>query len=591
MKSFNSIQTNLRYIWPYIWRYRKWSALVILFVLLKELSVLGEPLIYRQVILVFESLFALEITHDLAIQKTIFLIIGFVCLQGLVIVSNGLMLHFTNRLDASAMRDGANDFVGKVLNLSFRFHSERKTGKLAKEFARGVNGIEAFLDAFVFNLIPLLIRLTVIFIVYVVIEWRIALVLLVQAIVFCVFTIIASIKMQHRRDTANSFDDEGSRKAMDALMNAEVVKYFHQEQEEIKSFKKTRQVWKDNKQYEWDGWKWVSSGQILINVSSVVILLMIAIPLLISGDMGLANFVLVISYLGYLVGILWDFQHHVRRLQEALTDLTAFFSYFGKENEISDAASAKTLEVKQGLIRFEQVQFAYQGSSGVFEDLSFTVPAGKSVALVGPSGVGKSTIIKMLYRFYEPTGGYITIDGQNINEVTQQSLRQQLSIVPQETALFNETVAYNIAYGTKAVTREQIETAAREAHADELIANLPQGYDTLVGERGVKLSGGEKQRIAIARAFLRDAPILVLDEATSSLDSASEAEIQLALKGLMNGRTTLIIAHRLSTIMSADLIIVLSDGGIVQQGTHEELLEHGGLYQKLWELQAGGYIE
>lgn len=256
-----------------------------------------------------------------------------------------------------------------------------------------------------------------------------------------------------------------------------------------------------------------------------------------------------------------------------------------------DVPNAGSLAATHGELVFDNVVFGY-GNKRVLDGVSFTIPAGTSVAFVGPSGVGKSTIMKLLYRFYDVESGSIRIDGQDISQVTQESLRAALGIVPQETALFNATIQYNIAYGAPDKSQERIEWAAQLAHADQLVEKLPDGYDTLVGERGVKLSGGEKQRISIARAFLRDAPILVLDEATASLDSASEAEIQAALKGLMHGRTTLIIAHRLSTIMSADMIVVLREGGVEQVGTHDELMQHeGGLYKRLWELQAGGYID
>ena len=569
--------------------------MAMVFVVLKEGAVLFEPYIYKEIIEVFERFYNGVMTRDETIRRSIVLVLGFISAQGVVIVANTLMLRTVNKLDASIMRDAANDFVAKVLNLSFRFHSDRKTGKMAKEFARGVNAIEIFLDATTFNLLPLTIRLSVIFVVFFVVDWPLALVLFVMVATFYSFTIVSSIYMQKRRMKANKLDDESSHKAMDALMNAEVVKYFQQEHDEIQSFKKVRQEWKKTKQNEWDGWTWISSALIGINIISVTTILSIVILRLLSGDLGLSDFVMVITYLTLMVGLLWDFQHFFREIHEAFTDLTAFFHYYDQENEIKDDVSSESLNVEKGEIRFEHVTFGYNDENKkgktVLRDVSFTVPAGASVAFVGPSGVGKSTIIKLLYRFYDPRQGRILIDGQDVSQVKQQSLREALGIVPQETALFNDTVAYNIAYGQKTVDMDAVREAAQLAHVDQFISRLPQGYETIVGERGVKLSGGEKQRISIVRAFMRDAPILILDEATSSLDSAAEHEIQVALQGLMKGRTTLIIAHRLSTIMNADLIIVLNDGGIEQQGTHDELLKHGGLYNKLWELQAGGYIE
>jgi ATP-binding cassette subfamily B protein len=591
MNILQQLNTHRDKLTVYLRRYKKYALFIVLFVLGKEAALLAEPWIYRNVIGTFQDFAAAQLTQEQVVHHAIWLMALYVIAQSGVIITNLFMLRFANLFDSSIMRDAANDFVAKVLNLSFRFHSERKTGKLAKEFARGINGLEALADAFVFSLMPLTIRLLFVFLVYLSVDWILALVLFVMASAFCTFTIFASNAMQEHRNAANELDDNGARKAMDALMNAEAVKFFQQEHDEIRTFKTMRQNWRNTKLAEWNGWAWISTGQIAINVIAVTLMLTIMIYRLLHGSLSLPNFVLVISYLTLVVGLLWEFQHHIRRFQEAVTDIDAFFSYFDHENEIRDAAGAKPMVVKKADVQFDHVVFKYNDGKTVLNDISFTIPAGKSVAFVGPSGVGKSTIMKLLYRFYDPQSGAIIVDGQNIRDVQQQSLREQLSIVPQETALFNETIAYNIAYGRKGVSREEIEQVAKLAHIDAFIDRLPDGFDTLVGERGIKLSGGEKQRISIARAFLRNSPILVLDEATSSLDSAAESEIQVALRELMKDRTTLIIAHRLSTIMHADLIIVLNNGRVEQQGTHDELLQHGGLYQKLWQLQAGGYIE
>lgn len=593
MSSLRSLTINAKNLKPYLRRYRSLVALTVIFVLIKEGAALLEPTIFRRVAILFEALSAGALSYEASLRQSFILIATFIGLQAVVLVANTFMLRAVNNLESSVMRDAANDFVKKVLHLSFRFHSERKTGKIAKEFARGISGMEHFMDAFVFNLIPLSFRLVVIFFVFWWVDWHIAVVLVGLVVAFCTFTIYASLLMQKRREAANMLDDEGSRKAMDALMNAEAVKYFQQESVEIRLFRRMRQHWKEKKQSEWNGWTWIAAGQIFINVVSVTIILALMIWKLLytRGGIGLPNFVLVISYIGYAVGMLWDFQHHFRNMHESFTDVHAFFAYFEKENEIKNTLDAQPLIVTKGEIHFDHVTFSYSGHKSVLEDVSFFIPSGKSVAFVGPSGAGKSTIMKLLYRFYDPQKGKIFIDGQNIRGVTQQSLRAALGIVPQEAALFNETIAYNIAYGAPQASHEDIKRAANFAKIDRFIVSLPDGYDTLVGERGVKLSGGEKQRISIARALLRNAPILVLDEATSSLDSQAESEIQASLHALMENRTTLIIAHRLSTIMNADIIIVLNNKRIEQHGTHEELLRHGGLYHRLWELQAGGYLE
>lgn len=578
-------------LFPYLWKYKKWGFLTVFFVLLKEAAALIEPVIYREVVTTIESYVNGTIDQLGAIERAGWIVGAYVVAQLVVIGSNALLFYYLNRYESHIMYDAANRFVKHILNLSFGFHSDRKTGKMSKEYARGISAIESFVDAFVFNLIPLTIQITVITIVFATINWILPLLIIILVITFCLFTLFTTTRLLKRRDTANKSDDYSSHKAMDALMNAETVKFFQQEQYEIKKYQRLRKQWRDNKLHEWDGWIFVTSGQIAIIALALVGILSVMVWRLLEGDVTLGSFVLVISYMSMTIGMLWNFQHNLRLLREALTDLDAFFSYHDIKNSILDAPDATQLSAQNGEIVFENVLFSYSPEKQVLDGVSFTIPAGTSVALVGPSGVGKSTIIKLLYRFYDPQSGTITIDGQNIHAVTQNSLRQSLAIVPQDTALFNDTIGYNIAYGMKEATQEDIEAASRKAHIHEFIERLPKGYETMVGERGIKLSGGEKQRIAIARAFLRNAPILILDEATSSLDSASEVEIQEALKELMHGRTTIIIAHRLATVMNADNIIVLRAGGIQQMGTHEELLKKGGLYNQLWKLQAGGYLE
>lgn len=582
--------STFQHLLPYLKQYKKWIVLSILFIAIKEVAMLSEPVIYKAVISTFESVFKGSLAKSEAVHLLIQFVILFALLQLGQLIAHALLIFCTNRFQSSVMRDAANDFVEKVLRLSFRFHTERKTGKISKEYARGISAVETFMDTFVFNLIPLVIRIGTILVIFFFVQWKFALVLLLMVVAFCVFSIYTIQIMQKRREQVNVLDDEGARKAMDALMNAEAVKYFQQEEKEIRSFRMLRQRWKNTKQHEWDGYIWLNSGQIAINAIAAIGILILLIQNLLADSLALSDFIFIISYLGFTIGMLWDFQNHIRRFQEALTDLNAFFYYFVQENEILDATDAKDLQIQEGKIEFDHVNFRYQDGKQILKNVSFTIETGKRVAFVGPSGVGKSTIMKLLYRFYDAQSGNIFIDGQKITEITQQSLRSVLGIVPQETALFNETIGYNIAYGSKNAKIEDIQRAAKLAHADTFIQQLPKGYETLVGERGVKLSGGEKQRISIARAFLHDAPILILDEATASLDSQAETEIQESLQTLMKGRTTLIIAHRLSTIMSADVIIVMNEGGVEQVGTHEELLENGGLYQRLWELQAGGYI-
>lgn len=601
MNIFTSTIQQMKRLWPYVRRYRGTAAIVVAATLGKQGAILLQPAVYRGITRVLQSLGMGTVLAQDAIDQVIVLLLYFVLIYIGMVIMNVIVMQGTNHLESRIMRDAASAFVAHVLHLSFRFHSDRKTGKISKEFARGVSAIEEYLDAFVFNFIPLGFRFLVILVVFLWVDWIIGLLLAGLVLLFCAFNLLMTIRLQHRREESITADDEGHRRAIDAIMNAEAVKYFHTEKQEIDRYAAMRVDWQKKKLKEWTGWTYALSTQIAIE--GVMVILVVATMLwrllhIQNGALDLPNFVFIIGYLGFVIGMLWDFQSWVRHFYEALTDLSAFFSYFDKEQEIQDAPAAQSLIVSRGIIIFDHVTFGYgeHGSSRgpekiILDDVSFTIPSGKSVAFVGPSGVGKSTIMKLLYRFYDPVSGGIFIDGQNIASVTQSSLRAALAIVPQEAALFNDTVAYNIGYAQPHATRDEIERAARFARIHEFVKTLPRGYDTLIGERGVKLSGGERQRLSIARAVLRQAPILVLDEATSSLDSATEADIQESLRKLMHGRTSLIIAHRLSTIMHADLIIVMNNGGIEKIGTHEELLVHGGLYQRLWELQAGGYID
>ena len=489
------------------------------------------------------------------------------------------------------MRQAADNFVEYVLNLSFHFHSHRKTGQLAKRFARGIKAVEEFIDAFVFNLLPNLLELLIIAIIYFFVDRSSAVILLSMILAFGLVTVMLNNWQQRYRRIANDIEDLSSKKAIDALMNAEAVKYFVQEKYETNIFKKINLKWQAAQIKFWDKYIIIEFVQGLILVFGALGIVVFSLNRVLSQTMSLGSFVMMITYLGRVYFPLFAFQWVYRRLRTSMTDLDSLMSYYNFTNEVVDAPGASPLKVKQGRIEFKDVSFSYGEGKQILNQVNFIVPAGSSVAVVGPSGVGKSTLIKLLYRFYDLAGGQILIDGQDIAKVTQKSLRQSLVIVPQETALFNETLKYNIIYSRPGSTESEIKQAANFSKISNFISSLSSGYDTLVGERGIRLSGGEKQRVSIARAVLSKAPILILDEATSSLDSATEKEIQDALENLMKNKTTIIIAHRLSTVMRADYIVVLEDGGVAQVGTHKQLLENGGLYQKLWQLQAGGYIK
>lgn len=585
------VAQNLRHLWPYLKTYKKWAITCVAFVLIREVIMLAEPGIFREIVNVFEQYFGKELDQISAIWQTIWLMVGFAVLHILQLGAYRGMFNALTRLDSMVMRDTAIDFLINVLGLSVRFHSESQSGRLAKEFGRGVSAVESFIDAFIFSLIPLTMRLLAMGVVFAFLDWLLAVVVLVLALLFVVYTIWATVYMQNAREVANETDDSSTAYGMDVLMNAVTMKQFQQEKKSIGAFRSMRNSWQQQKQTEWDGWTNISTVQSSMNVFAVGALMTTLIVRLFQEVLTIADFVLIITYITLLIGMLWEFQHHFRRVNESLTDLSDFFSYFGMSNEITDVPNADSLTVTQGEIEFDNVVFGY-GEQRVLDGLSMRIPAGSTAAIVGPSGAGKSTALQVLSRNYDKQSGRILIDGQEIGQVTQESLRSAISVVGQHPGMLNRTVRENIALGNPEASHEAIEEAAKLAYAHDFIQQLPNGYDTLVGERGVRLSGGQIQRIAIARAILRDAPIIFLDEATASLDSESERFIQDALENLTEDRTVLVIAHRLSTIQSADIIVVMRDGRVEQMGTHQELMQHsGGLYKRLWELQAGGYIE
>jgi ATP-binding cassette subfamily B protein len=575
---------------PYWFANRGWFVFFFIAILFRELSILFEPQIYKQIVESFQNFTNGTIDGTEVRSQALHSLKLYIGVQCVILAAFILQFYTVNRFQVKVMSSAAQDFITHVLNLSFRFHSNRKTGTLSKEFARGISALEAIMDAIMFNWIPLVIRVTGVTIVFWTIDWRLAAIVFFMVIFFMTITVVVSVSLQKKRTQANDSDDEGVGRIIDALMNAELVKYYQQEATEAQLFANSRVEWKRRKLQEWDSWIFVGSLQMTVVAIAVSAILWILLSILQLGQTSASTVVVIVSYVTVMAGILWEVQWNIRRFIEGITDANKFFAYFKEEQEIVDSVDARPLQVTDGAIRFEAVEFGYSDTKTIMKGLTLDVAPRSSLALVGPSGVGKSTIVKLLYRFYDPQSGSISIDGQNIADVTQLSLREQLSIVPQETALFNETIGYNIAYGRDGASQEDIERVAKLAHIHEFIMGLPDKYETLVGERGVKLSGGEKQRISIARALLRNTPIVILDEPTSSLDSASEQEIQAALENLMKQRTVVIIAHRLSTIMHSDKIAVINKGVVSEQGTHDELLQQNGLYHKLWSLQAGGYI-
>ena len=485
-----------------------------------------------------------------------------------------------------AVRQLALKTFQHIHRLSLRFHLERKTGGLTRVLERGRNGIEELSRLFVLQLIPTVLEFVlVIGILTWQFDWRYAAVVLAMVAIYLVYTYQATEWRIAIRKRMNESDTDANTKAVDSLLNYETVKYFGAEARETERYDRSMARYERASTETYTSLAVLNAGQAAIFTVGMTIIMGLAAADIMAGRTTIGSFVLVNAMLVQLYIPLNFMGMLYREIKQALIDIDDMFSIIERNPEIEDRPGAKPLAVTEGRVRFEDVHFAYVPEREILKEVSFEVPPGRTIAIVGPSGAGKSTISRLLFRFYEPTRGRILIDGQDIAEVTQTSLRAAIGMVPQDTVLFNDTIGYNVQYGRWEASNDDIRAAADLAQIDHFIATLPEGYETSVGERGLKLSGGEKQRVAIARTILKGPPILVLDEATSALDSFTEKEIQDALDRVSRGRTTLVIAHRLSTVISADEIIVLDKGVIVERGTHAALLARGGVYAAMWNRQ------
>jgi ATP-binding cassette, subfamily B, heavy metal transporter len=470
--------------------------------------------------------------------------------------------------------------------LSLRFHLERKTGGLTRVLERGRNAIETIVRMVLLQAVPTVIELSMIVVVLLYqFDWRYVAVIIATVICYTVYTYLATEWRIGIRRRMNDSDTDANVKAIDSLLNYETVKYFVAEEREAKRYDRSMARYEDASVEAYVSLSVLNAGQATIFTIGLAICMVMCAMGIQDGRNTVGDFVMINAMMIQLYQPLNFMGMVYREIKQAVIDIETMFGILARKPEIEDKAGAPPLAVKQGAIRFEDVSFAYESARPILKGLSFEVPAGKTVAIVGPSGAGKSTISRLLFRFYDITGGSIMIDGQDIRDVQQRSVRAAIGMVPQDTVLFNDTIRYNIRYGRWEATDAEVEEAARLAQIDAFIRLSPKGYETEVGERGLKLSGGEKQRVAIARTILKAPPILVLDEATSALDSHTEKEIQDALDRVSQNRTTLVIAHRLSTIVAADEIIVLDQGVIVERGTHQALLAKGGLYASMWNRQ------
>jgi ABC-type transport system involved in Fe-S cluster assembly fused permease/ATPase subunit len=485
-----------------------------------------------------------------------------------------------------SVRRLANETFEHMHRLSLRFHLERKTGGLTRVLDRGRAGIESIVRMTMLTLAPTIVEFVMILAVLLYeFDWRYAIVTILMIIGYMVFTTKATEWRMGIRRSMNDSDTDASGKAVDSLLNFETVKYFGAETREAARYDKAMEKFEKASVKAYVSLAVLNSGQAIIFTLGLTVCMALVVQGIREGRHTVGDFVLVNAMLIQLYQPLNFMGMVYREIKQALIDIDQMFDILDQDPEIADRPGAKPLLIEKGEVRFDHVKFGYTPERTILDGVDFTVPAGKTVAIVGPSGAGKSTISRLMFRFYEPQSGRILIDGQDIGEVRQVSLRAAIGMVPQDTVLFNDTIYYNIRYGRWDATREEIEAAAKLAQIDEFIKSLPDGYETNVGERGLKLSGGEKQRVAIARTILKGPPILVLDEATSALDSFTEREIQNALEAVSRGRTTLVIAHRLSTIINADEILVLEKGRIAERGRHQTLLEKKGIYAELWKRQ------
>ena len=585
-----SLARTVRSLGPYIWpknrldlKLRVLGAMMLL--LVAKLVTIAVPYSFKWAT---DSLTGTT-THDWIPA----LLAGPVVLTIVYGVLRTLMQVFTQGRDAlfaavamNAVRRLAMEVFVHMHELSLRFHLERKTGGLTRVLERGRNAIETLVRMTMLTGVPTIVEFVLIVGVFLFrFDWRyvVAVTLMIGAYLW--FTTVATNWRIELRRSMNESDTDANTKAIDSLLNYETVKYFGAERRESQRYEKAMARYERTSIKSYTSLALLNTGQGLIFAAGLTAVMILCVSGIRNGTNTIGDFVLINAMMIQLYQPLNFMGMLYREVKQAVIDIEAMFQILGQQAEIEDAPGAKPLAITAGTVRFEDVHFSYDPKRPILRGVSFEVPAGHTLAIVGPSGAGKSTISRLLFRFYQPQRGRILIDGQDIAHVTQASLRGALGMVPQDTVLFNDTIGYNIRYGRWDATEEEMHEAARLAQIDRFIRLIPDGYDAQVGERGLKLSGGEKQRVAIARTILKGPPILVLDEATSALDSYTEREIQDALERVSKGRTTLVIAHRLSTVVNADQILVIDKGIVVENGTHDELLALGGVYAGMWNRQ------
>ena len=579
---------TLQRLFPYLWRY-KWRVMAALaFMVGAKLANVGVPLLLKNLV---DAMSIKPNDPQAMLVVPIALLIGY----GLLRLSTSLFTELRELVFAKATEGAARSISLEVFRhlhaLSLRFHLERQTGGMTRDIERGTRGVHSLISYSLYSIIPTLIEVTLVLTLLAVkFDMWFAWITIIALVFYVSFTVTVTEWRTQFRKKMNEMDSTAHSRAIDSLLNYETVKYFNNEEFEAKRYDENLERYRRAAVKSQTTLSLLNTGQQLIIAVALVIMLYRATQGVVDGHMTLGDLVMVNAFmiqlyipLGFL-GVLY------REIKQSLTDLDKMFRLMEKEREIADSPNAHALQLNGSpTIRFEHVNFAYdQKGRPILHDVSFEIPAGKTVAVVGPSGAGKSTLSRLLFRFYDVQQGRITIDGQDLKDVTQTSLRRAIGIVPQDTVLFNDTIEYNIAYGNPGATPEQVHEAARSARIHDFIVSTPAGYQAMVGERGLKLSGGEKQRVAIARTLLKDPPIMIFDEATSALDSANERAIQAELQSVAQNKTTLVIAHRLSTVVDAHEILVMDGGYIIERGAHADLLALNGRYASMWALQQSG---
>ena len=583
----------MRALLPYLWPSGQWGikarvVVALTMLVLAKVATVTVPMVYKYTVDALTGEGAAPGVGGVpaVVVIPVALIAGYGLLRLASQTFNELRDFFFARVGRRATRLVALEVFNYMHTLALRYHLDRQTGGLSRTIERGTRAIESLLRFSLFSILPTLVEVIFVSaILWVVFDFWYSAITFFTIVVYIGYTMwVTEWRLKYRRQM-NKMDNEANTRAIDSLLNYETVKYFGNEHHEADRFNTSLRSYEDASVRSLTTLSLVNIGQGFIIATGLILIMLTAGQGVQAGTMTVGDFVAVNAYLIQLYLPLNFLGFVYREIKQSLVDMEYMFSLLGEEQEIADAPGAGPLVADRGEIEFDNVHFGYDPRRPILKGISFTVPAGKTTAIVGPTGAGKSTISRLLFRFYDVSEGRVTIDGQDIRDVTQESLRAAIGIVPQDTVLFNDSVYYNIAYGRPGAGREEVEEAARHARIHDFVVSTPDGYDTKVGERGLKLSGGEKQRVAIARTILKRPKILMFDEATSALDTNTEKEIQAALKEISENRTTLVIAHRLSTVIDADEILVFDEGRIIERGHHEELLALKGTYAALWARQ------